>query len=71
VTRPVTQVAEVAVKSASIYGTLCPSAALIGSERRRLPTMTAAKNPSIIILVVEMPRFDFLLKTSPPLKHFS
>ena len=52
VTRPVTQVAVVAVKSASISGTAAPPLALIGQARSILPMSMTSKKLSIMICVV-------------------
>jgi hypothetical protein len=49
VTSPVTQVALVAVKSASIKGRLSPLAELIGRQSKRLPIRITAKKLIIII----------------------
>ena len=43
VTKPVTHVEVVAVNKASIKGTDLPSAELIGSDKRTLPTKTVIK----------------------------
>jgi hypothetical protein len=49
VTKPVTQVAVVAVNSASRYGTGFPVAELIGSDNRILPRRIMAKKLNNII----------------------
>ena len=52
VTRPVTQVAVVAVKRASRYGTATPSAELTGRASRRLPSRIMPRKLSMMIWVV-------------------
>ena len=65
VTRPVTQVAVVAVKSASIYGIELPSAQLTGNAKRILPIIMVSKKLNIIICVEDSEkRFFPILFTS-------
>lgn len=52
VTSPVTQVADVAVNKASIYGTDSPVAELIGNFNNKLPKRITIIKPSKIYLVV-------------------
>ena len=61
VTRPVTQVALVAVKSASRYGTLIPFEELMGRDRAKLPRNMVIKKLSKMICVVENLNFFFLI----------
>ena len=62
VTRPVTQVAVVAVNRASRYGTGLPSAALMGRASRRLPIKIIPRKLSMIIcVVVSRIGIDFLI----------
>ena len=61
VTRPVTQVAVVAVNSASRYGTGFPVAELTGIASRRLPSAMTIKKLSIMICVVDSVRFFFMI----------
>jgi hypothetical protein len=61
VTSPVTQVAVVAVKSASRYGTASPPAELIGRDRSRLPSNIAIRKLSKIICVVDRENLFFLI----------
>ena len=65
VTRPVTQVAVVAVNRASMYETLSPFLALIGSDNNALPTNMAIKKLSIMICVVDKVIFLFFINASP------
>ena len=60
VTRPVTQVEVVAVKSASIYGTASPLAELIGKAKSPLPMRMVTRKLSNMICVVESVNFFFL-----------
>ena len=64
VTSPVTQVAVVAVNSASKYGTASPLAELIGSTSSRLPTKITIRKLSIIICVVERENFFFIISNT-------
>ena len=68
VTSPVTQVAVVAVKIASIYDTASPLAELIGNAKRPLPMKITTRKLSNIICVVEIANFFFLVIIIPPLK---
>ena len=63
VTRPVTQVAVVAVNKASIYAMGFPSAELMGRLKSILPIRIVIKNPrSIICVVVSL---IFFVKSHP------
>ena len=57
VTSPVTQVAVVAVKSASIYGTAIHFAELIGNAKSKLPIKIVTRKLSNIICVVDTVNF--------------
>ena len=57
VTRPVTHVDVVAVKSASRKGTLLPVAELMGNDKRMLPIKITPKKLSKMVCVVE--NFNF------------
>ena len=61
VTRPVTQVEVVAVKSASRYGTASPVAELIGKANSTLPKRMVTRKLSNMICVVESANFFFLI----------
>ena len=61
VTSPVTQVEEVAIKSASIYGTGLPLAELIGNAKSPLPTRIVTRKLSNMICVDESVNFFFLI----------
>ena len=61
VTRPVTHVDVVAVKSASIYGTGTPLCELTGSARSRLPISMVSKKLSKITCVVDNEKFPFFI----------
>jgi hypothetical protein len=68
VTSPVTQVAVVAVNSASEYGTAIPFAELMGSDSNKLPTRIVTKKLNSITCVVDNENFlfftiDFPLKS--------
>jgi len=65
VTSPVTHVAVVAVKSASIYGTGVPLAELTGRERRRLPIIIVTRKLRRIICVVDKENFLFFICLFP------
>ena len=69
VTSPVTQVAVVAVKSASIYGTASPLAELIGNAKSPLPTRMVTRKLSNMICVVESVNFFFLTIRFSSKKH--
>ena len=62
VTSPVTHTDVVAVKSASIKGTLFPVAELMGSDKRTLPIKITIKKLSNIVCVVEKFNFFFFCK---------
>ena len=64
VTRPVTQVAVVAVNRASMYGTACPSAELTGNESKMLPMNMVIKKPSRMICVVDRDNFFFIISNT-------
>lgn len=61
VTSPVTQVAVVAVNSASMYGTGSLPEELMGRAKRRLPISMAAMKLSNIICVVDRLNFIFFI----------
>ena len=70
VTRPVTQVAVVAVNNASMYDTATPSRALIGSANNTLPQRIVIRKLIMITCVVDNPLF-FLLIISNLFSHRS
>lgn len=60
VTSPVTHVEVVAVNRASRYGTATPSAALIGSIKRTLPSKIVTRKLNRMICVVDSINFLFI-----------
>ena len=60
VTSPVTQVDEVAMKSASRYGTASAPAELMGNASSALPNRIVKRKLSNMICVVESENFFFL-----------
>ena len=66
VTRPVTQVAVVAVNNASRYGTASPVAELMGSAKRQLPSKIAITKLNKMICVVDKANFFLrIIRYSP------
>lgn len=66
VTSPVTQVADVAVKSASMYGSLSPVAELMGRLSKTLPIRIVIRKLRRIICVLDN---LFFFNLSHPLKR--
>ena len=69
VTRPVTQVEVVAVKSASMYGTGSLLAELIGNDKSKLPNKMVTRKLNNTICVVDNVNFFFFTMKNSPIKH--